>query len=117
MPFVLTVLTPIFTFLTGLVSKTLIVAIGLAAAKILAWIGIGYITYSGLVFGVDYFVAIIQSELSLLPEQFLQLINAVATELRLNSAMSIILSAYAVKMAIFTSRKSFFSSSNATAGG
>lgn len=115
MPF-LAFLTPIFTFFTGMLSKTFIVAVGLAAAKILGWLGIGYLTYTGVVFGVDYFVQIIQSEIARLPPEFVQLTNAVATDLRLNSAMSIILSAYAVKISIFTSRRTLMANNSAAGG-
>lgn len=105
MPLLLSILTPIFAFFTSLVSKTLIVAIGLAAAKILAWLGIGYLTYTGTVLGIDYFVGLLQAEITRLPAEFVQLVSAVATDLRLNAAFSIVLSAYAIKMTIFSTSR------------
>lgn len=113
MPFLVGLLTPLFVFIASMIRGIFVVGIGLAIAKVITWLGVGYITYSGVMYGIDYFVTIIQDELLLIPAEFRQLFSAVATDLRLNTALSLVLSAYSIKMTVFVSGK--FTSTNLSA--
>jgi hypothetical protein len=97
----------LFGWLGGLLRIGLGWGFALTASKILTFLGISYLTYSGSMLGVDYFIGLINQNLSLLPLQFSQLFFAAAVDLRLFEAFSIILSAYATRMMIFTSKASF----------
>ena len=111
MGYLVALIEPLIAFLAFLFSRTLVLGVGLAIAKLLAWLGIGYLTYHGTVMGVDYFVSIINDNLQYIPPNLRQLIYAAASDLRLDSAFSIVLSAYAVKVAMFTTSKITFNPS------
>lgn len=100
MPYILIALGALGTFL----SRVFAFGLALALAKVLGWLGVGYLTYSGIQYGVDYYVDIIQTSLNSITPQFYPLISAVATDIRLNEAFSLILSAYAIKLGILSSK-------------
>lgn len=104
-------LTSLSLFFVRLFSKILIVGVGLGLAKVLGFLGVGLVTYTGTMYGVEYFVSIIQQNFDLFPAQYRQLIFAVFTDLRVDSAFSLIISAYAIRLAVMSATKLRFSPS------
>lgn len=120
MPLLLAPLGALFTnivlFFTSLFSKILIVGIGLAIAKVLGFLGLGIVTYTGSVFAIEYFTDIIHQNFSLIPIQYRDLIFAAFTDLRLNSAISLIFTAYSIRLSIITMTKLKFGNTASTGG-
>ena len=84
---------PIFiaALLGGFVS-----AAGSVVGRVLIALSIGYVTYTGLSTGLDWFVNQFYSELSSAPAMFLQIIGL----LQVDTAINILSSAYASKLVI-----------------
>lgn len=89
------------TFL-GLLTGIIKIAVGLGLAQIIAILGIGTISYQGFSYTLDWAVQQMQSVLVQLPPDQMEILSVVATQLRVDDVLTVIFSAYATVLAMWT---------------
>jgi len=78
------------------------IAVGFGLAYVLSALAIGTIAYKGVSFSVDWVLDSMSSALSRMDDTQFQILSMVATRMQLDEALSVIFTAFATAMALWT---------------